>query len=207
MEYRGVDDEQPRTWYSGIYKSVVSGPVWAGTTNLAGDGQCESIHHGGPDRPILMLGSSSYERWGKELGRELDLGSFGENLTVDCLNEDNVCIGDVWETGRVTIEVSQPRIPCNKLGRRLENPEVANKIMDAREGGWYCRVLAEGEIQAGEELRLTRRVHPEWTVRRAFDAYVFRRDEPEITSELARIEELSSTWKDSLRRLTERAAT
>ncbi|MBS1718539.1 MAG: MOSC domain-containing protein [Armatimonadetes bacterium] len=201
MTYAGRSDGEERTWRSGIFKSKIEGPATLSDTGLIGDGQENLAVHGGPDRAMLIFGQRNYPHWEAHLGRFLEPGSFGENLTVDSLLEDDVCLGDIWETDRVQLQVSQPRLPCSNLGRRLEAPEIVGKIMDAKCGGWYVRAISHGQIEAGETLRLTARPHPHWTIRRAFDVYVFNRSDKEAVAELGAIPEISQLWKDGIARL------
>src|SRR5688572_1593504 len=161
-------DDSERHWYSGIFKHQVEGAVRVGLENLEGDGQADREHHGGNDRAVLAFSKLNYPRWESEIGRVLGPGSFGENLTVDSLTEDDVCLGDIWQVGNVRLEVSQPRLPCYKLSRRLSAEGLHLKIMDALAGGWYLRTLDEGSIQAGDTLSLAKRPHPDWTIRRGF---------------------------------------
>ncbi|MEQ1823311.1 MAG: MOSC domain-containing protein [Fimbriimonadaceae bacterium] len=178
-------DDKGRAWSSGIFKGEVAGPVMVRTGNLDGDGQADLRVHGGPDRAVLMFASSNYTRFGST-----EPGSFGENLTVEGVDEDTVCLGDQWGNDRLLFEVSQPRLPCFKLGRRQGNPGIVAEVLKARSAGWYLRVLREGEVQAGDELELVSRPHPEWPIRRAVEAYL-----QDDTSLLA-VAALSQLWRD-----------
>lgn len=198
MTYRGKRDSEEQTWSSGIFKDAAVGPVYLGRTNLDGDGQADLVHHGGPDRAVLLFAADSYPHWGAVLGKSLPHGSFGENFTVEGLNEDVVCLGDLWETDRVRLEISQPRLPCFKLGRRLVRPEAVALVMEAKAGGWYCRVLQEGLVEAGDTLRLVARPHPDWTIRRAFHEFVFGKQNHEALHSLRSVAALSELWKDRL---------
>lgn len=198
LVYPGKNDSDDQRWSSGIFKHATTGPIHLGHTNLAGDGQADLVHHGGPDRAVLLFAANSYAHWEAVLGKSLPHGSFGENFTVDGLNEDLVCLGDIWETDRIQLEVSQPRLPCFKLGRRLDRPEAVAKVMEAKAGGWYCRVLQEGLVAVGETLRLTNRPYPDWTIRRAFHEFVFGKQNHKALHSLRSIDALSVLWKDRL---------
>ncbi len=185
-------------WTSGIFKERVGGPIRLGRENLQGDGQADLAHHGGPDRAVLIFSQSNYPTWEAFLGRSLTGGSFGENLTVAPINEDEVCIGDIWEADEVALEVSQPRLPCYKLSRRLDAEGFHLELMETRAAGWYCRTLREGEIEAGQTLRLMKRPHPDWTIRRAFHEFVFAKDAPDTLRELGGLPALSHLWKEHI---------
>lgn len=198
MTYASTGDGGGSEWESGIYKDPVWGSVHVGKTHLAGDGQSDLVHHGGPDRAVLIYSRLHYPDWESQLGRELPPGAFGENFTVDQPTELEICLGDVWETDQVILEVSQPRLPCFKLARRLNAPGLNLKVMEEMKGGWYCRVLKEGFAEAGEELRLTARPHPEWTVAKAFHLYLHGKDDPSALRDLGGLECLSQLWKDGI---------
>lgn len=185
-----------KEWRSGIYKEPVLGPVWAGKTNLDGDGQQNLNVHGGPDRPVLIVARSGYAHWEQHLAKELPNGAFGENLTVDGQAEDSICLGDVWRSKNVVMEVSQPRLPCNNLSRRLGEEGIHLKIMATYRCGWYLRVLEEGEIEAGETLELVARPHPEWTIERAFRTFLDK--DADGREELKSLPSLCQLWKEAL---------
>lgn len=181
---------------SGIHKSPVCEIVWVGRTSIEGDGQGSLAFHGGPDRSVLMFGHSRYALYASLLGIELPPCAFGENLTVTDLTEDAVCLGDVYRVGDVLLEVSQPRLPCATLARRLDCPAVVQTIIDHRSGGWYLRTLEEGALVVGDTVDLVERKHPEWSVARAFE--VFLGKSPEDKAALNEVPCLSQLWHDRL---------
>jgi MOSC domain-containing protein YiiM len=126
-------------------------------------------------------------------------GGFGENLTIEGLNEDTVCIGDSWRVGEVLLQVSQPRQPCWKLGRRWCRPDLPKRVIATGRTGWYHRVLRDGTIEAGMELVLVERPHPEWTVSAANGVMYARPPVAERRAALAEIEDLSVSWREELR--------
>lgn len=193
-----AEDRMERAFTSAIWKSPVSGPVFAGPLGLAGDAVANTKVHGGVDQALLMYAGSHYPVWEAELGRPMGPGSFGENLTVDGLDESSVCIGDVLEIGRVLLEVSQPRQPCATLARRHQVPDMIAIVRGNGRSGWYLRVAVEGPVEAGQTVRLVDRPNPTWTVRRAARAYQAREREPEPAAELARCRGLSEAWRSRL---------
>ncbi len=196
----GADGEDAR-WTSGIFKQTVEGPVRLGRMNLEGDGQADLEHHGGEDRAVLLFSAQRAREYAERWGLEAPPGAFGENLTVDGGDDATVCLGDVYRGENVELQISQPRLPCFKLGRRLGRPEVVKALLNERAAGWYCRALAEGTLRAGETLELVRRPHPEWSVPRAFDTFVFQRKNRELLAELAGLPCLSKLWRSRLAHL------
>ena len=193
-----IDDGEDRSWESGIFKSGVDGPVWLGETNLAGDGQADLVHHGGPDRAVLVYSADHYTSWEDRFGRSLQYGSFGENFAVSGTNETEVCIGDRWVSDDIEIEVSQPRLPCFKLARRLDMPGLNLEVVKKRNGGWYTRTLKPGNVERGQKLTLVERPNPTWTIDRAFEIYMTEKKNREVLLELRDLPQLSTLWKDSL---------
>ena len=192
------EDGQDRSWESGIFKSEVKGPVHLSETNLAEDGQADLKHHGGPDRAVLIYSAEHYPAWNDRFGRTLDFGSFGENFTVSIANETMVCLGDRWVTNDIEIEVSQPRLPCFKLARRLDMPGLNLEVVKNRKGGWYCRTLKQGTVEAGQKLTLVDRPNPEWTIDRAFLIYMTEKKDRQVLQELHDLPQLSTLWRESL---------
>jgi MOSC domain-containing protein YiiM len=192
------EDGYDRSWESGIFKMQVSGPVTLTETNLAGDGQADLIHHGGPDRVLLIYSGDHYPDWEARFGRRLSYGSFGENLTVSDTDEKEVCIGDRWASDDIEIEVSQPRLPCFKLARRLDMPGLNLEVVANRRGGWYARALKTGLVEARQKLRLIDRPNPKWSIDRAFQVYMTEKKDRIILGELRNLPQLSTLWRESL---------
>ncbi len=192
------EDGHDRSWESGIFKSGIDGPVHLGETNLAEDGQADLKHHGGPDRAVLLYSAEHYPAWENRFARLLNYGSFGENFTVSVADEKTVCIGDIWVSDDIEIEVSQPRLPCFKLARRLDLPGLNLEVVEKRNGGWYARVLKQGNVERGQKLKLVSRPNPAWTIDRAFEIYMKEKKNREVLSELRDLPQLSTLWKESL---------
>jgi len=194
----GAEDRMEREFTSAIWKSPVAGPVHLGSLGLAGDAVADTRVHGGPDQAVLMYAAAHYPRWEAELGRRMEPGAFGENLLVDGLDEDTVCIGDVYEVGPATLEVSHPRQPCATLARRHQIPDMIAIVRQNGRSGWYLRVLIEGRLEPGLPIRRLERPNPDWTVRRAARAMLGRERNPTEAAALARCRGLSGEWRDRL---------
>ncbi|MGH8912963.1 MAG: MOSC domain-containing protein [Acidimicrobiia bacterium] len=186
-----------RSWSSAIMKAPVEGPVWLGELNLDGDRQDDLAVHGGPDQSILGYAAAHYAHWRAELGRpDFPHGAFGENFTIEDLDEDSVSIGDTFEVGDALIQVTNPRGPCWKIARRHGIPTLTARVEELGWTGWYYRTLQQGHIEAGQDLRLTGRPHPEWTIRRV--AGVRRGRDTEEIQALAALPELAERFRGSL---------
>lgn len=190
-----------QAWISGIVKKPVSGPVAVGKLNLAGDGQADLVHHGGPDRAVLAYSADHYGLWRSELGiGELCYGAFGENLTIQGLAEQDLCIGDIFRANDVLFQVSQPRQPCWKLGRRWRRAELPKLVIKTGRSGWYLRVLREGTIESGVPIVLEARLHPQWTVTRTAELKYDKHADRASLAALAGLEELAESWREDFAR-------
>jgi MOSC domain-containing protein YiiM len=140
---------------TGIYKVPVTGPVEIGVLGLEPDFICDKKNHGGPDQAVYVYGSTDYDWWNVELGRPLEAGTFGENLTISDLGSASIHIGARLRVGTVLLEVTAPRIPCSTLAARMRDPEFVKKFRRAERPGLYCRVIERGRLQSGEDVVLT----------------------------------------------------
>ena len=144
---------QGKTVYTGVWKRPVDGPVMVRRLNIDGDGQGDLTGHGGEMRAVLVYQIQSYRHWQRHFGRDdLSHGSFAENLTVDGLPDDEVCIGDRYRIGEAEFEVTQPRVTCYRVGMRLGQPELPSLLVSHHRPGFYMRVIREGQVQAGDQI-------------------------------------------------------
>ena len=144
---------QGKNVYTGVFKDPVSGHRRVGKLNIEGDGQGDRAGHGGEQRAVFVYQIDSYRYWERELGRnDFVYGQFGENFTVEGLGDDEVCIGDRYQIGTATFEVTQPRVTCYRVGIRMNDPRIPALLVSHHRPGFYFRVLEEGEVQAGDEI-------------------------------------------------------
>ncbi|MEO6067191.1 MAG: MOSC domain-containing protein [Gemmatimonadales bacterium] len=151
IEDRTYPDQVERT---AIGKSPLLGPVRFTRLGLGGDEQEDHQHHGGPDRALCCYVADHAEGWARALGRRPEPGLFGENLTVQGIDETQVHCGDRFRIGSAVIQITTPRIPCMTLTRRLGYAEAIPFIRSLGWSGWYARVVEEGEAQGGDEMEL-----------------------------------------------------
>ena len=137
-----------------IWKAPVEGRVAVRGVNVAGDDQADREVHGGPDKAVYAYAREDTDWWERELGRALEHGNFGENLTVSGIDVTAAVVGERWEVGSTVLEVAQPRIPCWKLGARMADPSFPVHFAAAGRPGAYLRIVEEGEVGAGDEIRV-----------------------------------------------------
>ncbi|MEV0485247.1 MOSC and FAD-binding oxidoreductase domain-containing protein [Streptomyces sp. NPDC050508] len=193
---------QGRTVCTGVWKYPVHGPAMVRRLNIDGDGQGDTAGHGGEQRAVLVYQLQSYRHWQRHFGRDdLGYGQFGENLTVDGLLDDEVCIGDRYRIGKAEFEVTQPRVTCYRVGMRFGEPELAALLVSHHRPGFYMRVVREGRVQAGDRIVRTRTGPSELSVADT-DAllYLPGRDPAKLRLALD-VPALSPGWQGSFREL------
>jgi MOSC domain-containing protein YiiM len=197
---------QGRTVRTAVWKTPVTGRIFAGRLNLDGDGQADLRAHGGEQRALLVYQLESYRYRASYLGRsDLVAGSFGENLTVEGLADNEVCIGDRFGIGGAVVEVSRPRDTCYRVGIRLQHPEIPALLVAHRRPGFYFRVIQEGEIGADDRIEKLCDGPERMTVAE-IDALLYSAKHPlEALRRAMRIPALSKDWQGSMQALLDAA--
>ena len=183
---------------TGIFKEPVSGRTMMRRLNIDGDGQGDPTIHGGIDKAVYVYPIEHYDYWKHELGRDdLTYGQFGENLTVEGLLEETVHIGDVFRVGEALVEVSQPRVPCFKLGIKMGNPQIVKPFLASERVGFYVRVLEEGEVGAGDAIERTKVGDGGMTVKEIVHLRHFDNANMVAAEKAANLPALTPSWRDS----------
>jgi len=186
---------------TGIFKKPVEGPVYASKYNLAGDGQADLKNHGGVDKAVYAYSYDHYAYWSEILDRkDFEYGQFGENLTVDGLDESKLCIGDQLEVGEVKFAITQPRVPCFKLGIRFGDSQMPKKFLKSALTGCYLRVLQQGHVQTGDVIKIIKRDKNQVSVKDLFEAYYISKEETatKILRNALQVPELSLSWRTQI---------
>ena len=186
FDYRG------RPAASAIWKLPVTGRVVAKGVNLGGDEQADRQAHGGPDKAVYAYAIEDMKWWENELGRPLEHAQFGENFTTKDIDVNGALVGERWEIGGAMFEVSEPRVPCWRLGMRMEDNQFLRRFVEAGRSGAYLRIVIEGDVGAGDEIRLVERPDHDLTIG---DVYrIYTRDRVDA-GRLLSVAQISSTWK------------
>ena len=186
FEYNG------RPAQSAIWKSPVVGRIAARGVNLAGDEQADRQAHGGPDKAVYAYAVEDARWWEQEIGRPLAYGEFGENLTTEGIEANDALIGERWQIGTTVLEVSEPRIPCWRLGVRMNDQLFPRRFTEALRPGAYLRIVVEGEVGTGDEIRVVERPGHDLTIQDVFRIYT--RDRAEVDRLLA-VPQMSDSWR------------
>jgi MOSC domain-containing protein YiiM len=190
-----------------IFKERVAGRVALRKLNLDGDRQADLRVHGGEHKAVYCYSLAHYEYWKRELpGRELPMGMFGENFTIDDggqgLVEESVHLGDRFSVGTAEVAVTQPRLPCYKLGVRFGSDDMVKRFLASGRTGFYVAVIREGEVGAGDEMKVIAREANAVAVSEITRLYVVKRyGEAEIRAvrRALRVKELPESWKEYFR--------
>lgn len=193
-------DYNGRPAKSAIWKSPVAGRIAARGVNLEGDDQADRKAHGGPDKAVYAYAIEDARWWEGQLGRPLQHGEFGENLTTEGLAVNDALVGERWAIGTAVFEVSEPRIPCWRLGVRMNDQGFVRRFTEALRPGTYLRIIDEGAVGAGDEIRIIERPDHDLTVRDVFRIYT--RDREEVERLLA-IPRISESWRGWAQRFIE----
>ena len=191
---------------TGIFKEPVSGRTMMRRLNIDGDGQGDLSVHGGIHKAVYVYPIEHYDYWKRELGRDdLTYGKFGENLTVEGMLEEMVHIGDVFRIGEALVEVSQPRVPCFKLGIKMRNPQIVRPFLESKRVGFYVRVLEEGQVGAGDAIERARVGEGKMTVKEIVHLRHFDHTNVEAAERAASLPALTPSWRDSFEEIAVKA--
>lgn len=181
---------------TGIFKEPVTGKIPVKRLNLDGDGQADLSVHGGVTKAVYAYPSEHYAYWRGEFpGMELPWGMFGENLTVEGLDEKSLRIGDRLRVGTAELIVTEPRMPCFKLGVRFGRMDIVKRFLDSRRSGFYLAVAREGEVAAGDAIERLEEDAESVTVRDIVRVHVQDKDDVETMRRALRIPILPDQWR------------
>ncbi|WP_102692060.1 MOSC domain-containing protein [Rummeliibacillus pycnus] len=182
---------------TGICKQAIH-EAYLTKDGFRGDGVADLKHHGGLDRAVCIYPFEHYAKWEKEFGKPLDAAAFGENLTVTNMLEENVCIGDIFQVGDAIIQITQGRIPCNTISRRVGHPLILKRLVETGFVGYLCRVLKEGTVSSDSKISLVKRHPEEVSVLFCMDTYFHRTNDVEAMKKILNVSELADKWREKL---------
>jgi MOSC domain-containing protein YiiM len=185
-------DYHGRSAKSAIWKAPVSGRVAARGVNLEGDDQADRQAHGGPDKALYAYAVEDVRWWEERLGRALEPAQFGQNLTTEGVEVNGALVGERWAIGSAVLEISEPRIPCWRLGVRMSDPGFVRVFTEALRPGAYMRIVREGDIGAGDAIEVVSRPGHDLSVRDVFRIYTRDRGE---CARLLEAPQMSDAWK------------
>ncbi|GAC1404147.1 MAG: MOSC domain-containing protein [Ktedonobacteraceae bacterium] len=196
-----------RTVSTGIFKEPVVGRVAVRQLNLDGDRQADLTVHGGPEKAIYVYPAEYYQAWRAELPEmKLPWSMFGENLTVEGLREDMVHIGDQFRVGSALVAVTQPRLPCYKLGIKFGRDDILKLFLASGRTGFYLAVLREGDVAAGDPITLVKREEHAIPVTEITRLYVSDKTDYPAMQRIVALEGLPEGWREYFQERLDRSA-
>jgi len=197
-----------KTVTTGIFKEPVDGRIKVKKLNLEGDKQADLSVHGGADKAVYGYPSEHYQFWRSEFpDMDLPWGMFGENLTTEGLFEDEVNIGDRFRIGSAELTVTQPRLPCYKLGIKFGRDDILKRFLQSGLTGFYFAVSKEGEVEAGDTMEQISRDKNDVTVSDITHLYLDKGTSLDKLRHVIRVEALSESWRDHFQRQIEERET
>jgi MOSC domain-containing protein YiiM len=196
------------TWHehavtTGIFKQPVEGRIFLRTVDLDGDRQADLSVHGGEYKAVYCYPSEHYAYWRKELpGYDLTAGTFGENFTTEGLLEDAVHIGDRFSIGSAEVVVTQPRLPCYKLGIRFQSDAMVKRFLASKRSGFYLAATREGEVGAGDEIREISRDPNHVSISEIIRLYLakeYNDADIEVVRRALQVTSFPESWKEDFR--------
>ncbi|HLW46309.1 MAG TPA: MOSC domain-containing protein [bacterium] len=181
---------------TGIFKDAVGGPVMLRRLNLDGDRQADLRVHGGPSKAVYAYGLDHYAYWRRELsGTALPYGMFGENLTADWPGEDTVNVGDRFRVGSAEVMVTEPRLPCYKLGLKFGRKDIIKRFLASGRTGFYLAVVREGTVERGDAIELLERDTRGVTVADITRLYAHDKANRDLLRRALELSALSDSWR------------
>lgn len=181
---------------TGIFKEPAQGPVMLRTLNLDGDRQADLTVHGGISKAVYGYPVEHYEYWKSELpDMQLPYGMFGENFTTDGLLEDRLNVGDRFRLGGAELMVTEPRMPCYKLGIKFGRADIIKRFLLSRRTGFYFAVVKEGEVQAGDQFEPLSRDQAHISIADITRLYAFEKEDLETLRRVVKLKALSESWR------------
>lgn len=184
-----------------IWKRPVEGRIRVSNLNLDGDQQSDLSVHGGPDKAVYAYPAEHYAYWRKELPDvDLPWGAFGENFTTEGLLEDRLLIGDRLRVGSAEFVVTQPRMPCFKLGIRFGSPAMVKRFLESGRSGFYLAVRREGEIGAGDPIERDEYRESALTIADVVSLYTSDAENQDLLRRATELAALPESWRGYFRK-------
>ena len=190
-----------KTVWTSIWKNPVQGRVHVSTLNLDGDQQSDLSVHGGVDKAVYLYPGEHYSYWRTQLpGVDLPWGAFGENFSTEGILEDQIRVGDRIRIGSVEFVVTQPRMPCFKLGIRFNRRDLVKRFLESKRTGFYLAVLREGEVESGDAIQFTEKQESGVTITEIVNLYSTDAHNQELLRRATELPALPQAWRDYFRK-------
>ena len=196
---RTLHTKEGKEFVSAIHKRQ-STEVFLSIEGFQGDGIADTKHHGGPDRAVCMYPVEHYAIWEKEFDCALPPSTFGENLTVSGMLEEDICIGDIFKVGEAIVQVTQGRVPCSTISQRTGMPKLMKRMIQTGFTGYLCRVLEEGIIRFDSPITILQQDPQQVSILYANEVYFQRPKDREGLKRILEVDALAEEWKEMLKK-------
>ncbi|MCT2534445.1 MOSC domain-containing protein [Aquibacillus koreensis] len=184
--------------FTGFVKQPVHEKVWLSKLGFTGDGQADRKNHGGEDKALLMYAKDHYNFWQTQYSQEFNMPSFGENITIDGLLEEDVSVGDVFTLGEAEIQVSQPRQPCYKIAEVHQIKDIPAVVTETGFTGYYFRVLKEGYVSPNDQLTLMKKDENKVSIAYIHQSLFHERQDENRIRKILEVDALAASLRASL---------
>lgn len=205
MELVHFSTGKPKQMLYGENKKMITGickrlteEAFLAKDGFQGDGVADLRYHGGLDRAVCVYPHEHYALWGEEFQTSLPPAAFGENITTANMLERDVCIGDTYQLGEAIIQVTQGRIPCSTISKRIGIPGILPRIVETGYTGYLCRVLQEGIVRKDSQIKLLQRHPTHVSILFTNEVYFHRQKDKEDIEKIIAVPELANVWREQL---------
>ncbi len=182
---------------TGICKETIQ-EAFLTKEGFRGDGVADLRYHGGPDRAVCVYPHEHYRLWEREFGSKLPPSTFGENVTVTNMLEQEVCIGDIFRLGDAVIQITQGRIPCSTITKRTNMPSLLKRMVETGYTGYLCRVLEEGTVRRDSTITLVESHPKQVSILFGNQIYFHQQKDLEGIKKVLDVQELANEWRERL---------
>jgi MOSC domain-containing protein YiiM len=197
---KSITDERG-TWTSSIFRNRADGPVQVSLHGLAGD-KVAQPYHGGPGAAICVHLTDHYSFWNARYNMDIQAGCVGENVTLNCVSEDQICAGDTVRLGTTVVQVSGPRVPCANQARRIGRSDWVKLTIRENRTGFYLRVLEPGAFEAGDPWIIEERINHDGSIP-ALNRCMYLEFDAGYARRMLEMPGLEAWWKDQARQKIE----
>lgn len=184
---------------TGIFKKPVNSPIFLGKTDVEKDIVCDIENHGGIDKACYFYGANHYSFWKEKYpSLNFEFGMFGENVTLENIDETTIRIGSIYQVGKAVVQISEPRIPCFKLGHKFNDQTVIKEFINSSYSGFYVRILKEGTVTVSDEFKLIEQNSNDFSVEDAFSLLSYNKNNQLLMEMLKNEKLLGNEYRKSI---------
>ncbi|CZE49430.1 MOSC domain-containing protein [Campylobacter geochelonis] len=187
-----------KPWQSAMKKVAFQGEVYANELGFINDSVADTKNHGGIEKAIFANSAKNYKIWENFLETKMEFGDMGENLSIDELDENSVCVGDIHKIGSLVLQVSQPRKPCFKISKFFNNAKFTAEIFKTGRTGWYYRVVENGSCKCGDEVEMVQKDSANLSIMELNQLFYAPKEHLELLEKFKKLKTIKNGWDKSI---------